>query len=50
MLLNNLFNPFDKEIETKHAFRFWNIKNRLNFVKDNKTMALITGSPGMEKT
>lgn len=47
------FNPFDKDIETKYAFEtedFKILKNRLNFVKDNKTMALITGNPGMGKT
>lgn len=47
------FNPFDKDIETKYAFEtedFKILKNRLNFVKENKTMALITGNPGMGKT
>ena len=47
------FNPFDKTIETKYAFEtndFKILKNRLNFIKDNKTMALITGNPGMGKT
>ena len=47
------FNPFDKEIETKYAFEtedFKILKNRLDFVKENKTMALITGNPGMGKT
>lgn len=47
------FNPFDKEIETKYAYEtedFKILKNRLSFVKDNKTMALITGNPGMGKT
>ena len=47
------FNPFDKDIETKYAFEtedFKILNNRLNFVKDNKTMALITGNPGMGKT
>ncbi len=47
------FNPFDKEIETKYAFEtadFKILKNRLEFVKENKTMALITGNPGMGKT
>ena len=47
------FNPFDKTIETKYAYEtedFKILKNRLNFVKDNKTMALITGNPGMGKT
>ena len=47
------FNPFDKDIETKYAYEnkdFKILKNRLNFVKDNKTMALITGNPGIGKT
>lgn len=47
------FNPFDKEIETKYAYEtndFKILKNRLEFVKENKTMALITGNPGMGKT
>ena len=47
------FNPFDKDIETKYAFEtddFKILKNRLEFVKENKTMALITGNPGMGKT
>ncbi len=47
------FNPFDKDIETKNAFEttdFKILKNRLEFVKENKTMALITGNPGMGKT
>ena len=47
------FNHFDKDIETKYAFEtddFKILKNRLEFVKDNKTMALITGNPGMGKT
>lgn len=47
------FNPFNKDIETKYAFEtndFKILKNRLNYIKDNKTMALITGNPGMGKT
>ena len=47
------FNPFDKDIETKYAYEtadFKILKNRLEFVKDNKTIALITGNPGMGKT
>lgn len=47
------FNPFDKEIETKFAYEtedFKILKNRLKFIKENKTMALITGNPGMGKT
>ena len=47
------FNPFDKNIETKYAYQskdFEILKNRLDFIKDNKTMALITGNPGMGKT
>ena len=47
------FNPFDKDIETKYAYEtedFKILKNRLDFVKENKTMALITGNPGMGKT
>lgn len=47
------FNPFDKDIETKYAFEtadFKILKNRLEFIKENKTMALITGNPGMGKT
>lgn len=47
------FNPFDKDIDTKYAYEtedFKLLKNRLDFVKDNKTIALITGNPGMGKT
>ena len=47
------FNPFNKDIETKYAFEtedFKILKNRLNFVRENKTMALITGNPGVGKT
>ena len=47
------FNPFDKDIETKYAYEtedFKILKNRLDFIKENKTMALITGNPGMGKT
>lgn len=47
------FNPFDKTIETKNTFEtedFKILKNRLNYIKENKTMALITGNPGMGKT
>ena len=47
------FNPFDKDIETKYAYEAEDLKilkNRLEFVKENKTMALITGNPGMGKT
>ena len=47
------FNPFDKDIETKYAFEtddFKILKNRLEFVKENKTIALITANPGMGKT
>ena len=47
------FNPFDKDIDTKYAFEtedYKLLKNRLDYVKDNKTMALITGQPGMGKT
>lgn len=47
------FNTFDKDIETKYAYEtddFKILKNRLEFVKDNKTIALITGNPGMGKT
>ena len=47
------FNPFDKTIETKYAYEtddFKILRNRLEFVKDNKTIALITGNPGMGKT
>ena len=47
------FNPFDKDIETKYAYETEDLKilkNRLEFVKENKTMALITGNPGMGKT
>lgn len=47
------FNPFNKDIETQYAYEtndFKILKNRLNFIKDNKTMALITGNPGMGKT
>lgn len=47
------FNPFDKNIETKYAYRSKDLeilKNRLDYIKENKTMALITGNPGMGKT
>lgn len=47
------FNPFDKDIETKYAFEtsdFKILKNRLDFIKENKGIALITGTPGMGKT
>ena len=47
------FNPFDNEIETKFAYEtedFKILKNLLKFIKENKTMALITGNPGMGKT
>ena len=47
------FNPFEKDIETKYAYEtkdFKMLKNRLEFVTENKTMALITGNPGMGKT
>ena len=47
------FNPFDKNIDTKYAYQtedFKILKNRLDFIKDNKTMTLITGNPGMGKT
>ena len=47
------FNPFDKDIETKYAYETDDLrilKNRLKFVKENKTMALVTGNPGMGKT
>ena len=47
------FNPFDKTLETKYAYEtkdFKLLKSRLNYVKDNKTMSLITGNPGMGKT
>ena len=47
------FNPFDKDIATKDAYEtedFKILKNRLEYIKENKTMALITGNPGMGKT
>ncbi|MDD4795970.1 MAG: AAA family ATPase [Bacilli bacterium] len=47
------FNPFDKSIDTKHAFEtedFKIVKNRLEFLKDNKGLALITGVSGVGKT
>lgn len=47
------FNPFDKSIDTKHAFEtedFKIMKNRLEFLKDNKGLALITGVSGVGKT
>ena len=47
------FNPFDKEIDTKNAFEtndFKILNNRLNFLKEHRGMALITGSSGLGKT
>lgn len=47
------FNPFDKNIDTNIAFESNDYKilnNRLEFIKEHKGMALITGSPGMGKT
>lgn len=47
------FNPFDKDIEVKYAFEtndFKILNNRLDFLKEHKGMALITGSAGMGKT
>ena len=47
------FNPFDKEIDVKHTYETSDLKilnNRLEFIKENKGMALITGNPGLGKT
>lgn len=47
------FNPFDKDIDVKYSFETTDFKilsNRLNFIKEHKGMALITGNPGLGKT
>lgn len=47
------FNPFDKDIDTKYTFETKDFKiliNRLEFIRDNKGFALITGNPGLGKT
>lgn len=47
------FNPFDKETDTKYAFETNDLKilnNRLEFIKEHRGMALITGYPGLGKT
>ncbi len=47
------FNPFDKEIDVKYTFNSKDIQilnNRLDFIKDHKGIALITGNPGLGKT
>ncbi len=47
------FNPFDKNIDTKHSFEtedFKVMKNRLEFLRDNKGLALVTGTSGVGKT
>lgn len=47
------FNPFEKNIDTKYAYEtndFKILKNRLDYIKENKAFALITGSSGLGKT
>lgn len=47
------FNPFDKEIDIKYTFNTKDLEilnNRLDFIKNHKSMALITGNPGLGKT
>lgn len=47
------FNPFDKDIDIKHAFETNDLKimnNRFNYLKENPSIALFTGNPGMGKT
>lgn len=47
------FNPFDKDIDTKHLFEsddLKNVKSRLEFIKQNKGLALFTGDSGIGKT
>lgn len=47
------FNPFDKDIDIKYSFEtddFKILNNRLDFIKENKGIALITGNPGLGKT
>lgn len=47
------FNPFDKDIDVKYNFNTKDLEilnNRLNFIKEHKGMALITGNPGLGKT
>lgn len=47
------FNPFVKEIDTSIAFESNDLKmlnNRLNYIKENKGIGLITGNPGTGKT
>lgn len=47
------FNPFDKGIDVKYSYEtsdFKLLNNRLEFIKENKGIALITGNPGLGKT
>ena len=47
------FNPFEKTIETKDLYEtsdLKNIKSRLEFLKQNKGLALFTGDAGIGKT
>jgi len=47
------FNPFEKDIETKYLYEtedLKNAKNRLEFLKQNKGLALFTGDAGIGKT
>ena len=47
------FNPFDKDINSKHAYLTNDLKimnNRLEFLKEHPSIALFTGNAGMGKT
>lgn len=47
------FNPFDKEIDVKYSYEtddFKILNNRLDFIKEHRGIALITGNPGLGKT
>ena len=47
------FNPFDKDINSKHAYLTNDLKimnNRLEFLKEHPSIALFTGNAGVGKT
>ena len=47
------FNPFDKDINSKHAYLTNDLKimnNRLDFLKEHPSIALFTGNAGVGKT
>ena len=47
------FNPFDKDINSKHAYLTNDLKimnNRLDFLKEHPSVALFTGNAGLGKT